>query len=207
MVNKSRSKTTRSLVKSNNSISRQTRFSRSSASKTLSPHSFTRFTNPVSIGKSTSDVGQGFTVSLADLSNSTEFTNLFDEYIITRVTAFITVTGINTPGGTYPIIYLYTDNDDSNAPASLNIALQVDPIRIVPFSASQPFIKHSFTPLVSLTAGGSGAMSARGWCDIAYPSIPWYGLKMWIQNYNTNVYTGTFIQIMFKVECQFRGVR
>lgn len=168
---------------------------------------FSRFTTPYSLPKSTADQGFGVSFNLADVVNSSEFTALFDEFRVVGVEVVAIVTGINTPGGTYPLLYTYPDFDDATAPSTQSVALQVTPLTVWAPSASNPVKRYRISPKLALTTGGSGAVASSAWADVAYPSIPWYGWKGWVANYNTSVYPGTFIQLMFKLDLEFRGVR
>jgi hypothetical protein len=171
-------------------------------------HSFTRFTTPFVLPKASADQGFAYSVALADVVSSAEFTALFDEYKVVGVEATFIVTGVSIPGGTYPVVYYYPDYDDATAPSAQSVALQVEGMKIWATSAVLPIKRWRIKPRAALTVGGPGAASEAGlWLDVAYPAVPNYGFKGWISNYNSSTYAGTFIQVVFKVELQFRSVR
>lgn len=129
--------------------------------------------------------GQAF--ALSDLPDYTEFTNLYDQYRITRIIIRmipVASTQYNAAPQVYctPTIHHVIDYDDANAPTSLAILQEYQNYRRQ--SMVKPF-KRSFIPcigqIIYYNLAGSGYSSrARTWLDCAYNAIPHYGFKYWI---------------------------
>jgi len=150
----------------------------------------------------------GFTFSQIPLS--TEFTTLFDQYIIDRVSVkFVPNKSDNQVGSTSDmgIFYLVTDYDDLNSPTSVDQMLQYADCRII-----RPL--YSFTkkivPKVTQALYGGGVFSSygssRSWVDVASNNVQHYGMKYWWESsYGTPPNTRIDVFVTYYFRC--KGLR
>lgn len=121
-----------------------------------------------------------FSFNLASLPDVTNFTALFDQYMIKRVkwtliprtTDTSLTTGVNNYNTqTYSVI----DWDDVVAPTSINDLCQYQNMKATQGSKIH---SRSFAPAVRITAEGTtNAPKQYQWLDLANTSVPHYGVK------------------------------
>jgi len=148
-----------------------------------------------------------YSFKLSDLPNYTEFTSLFDQYKIARVTLYFVQrnftqnisTSVSTPWFIYAI-----DKDDAVAPTAYSQLLEYPGSRIT--TMSRPH-KVSFVPMIATDVynGVSTAYSsASRFVDCTYPGVPHYGFKY---GFNFSTTAGVFsYDIFVKYRLLFRGV-
>ena len=148
--------------------------------------------------------------------NSSDFTNLFDQYRIDSVEMTIISSSTNsstaTPTTGEPVIWLFNDLDDAVAPTSVGQFLEREGLRTISFG-DHNVKKHRVYPRITVSAfqGVLPAYAAGGkyqWLDIAYPDIKYFGTKMYYDN--SGVANNTVIAnvtILFKYNMTFKGVR
>lgn len=172
-------------------------------------YAFVRGGNFTSIVISNSaDTFYGYSFALSDLPNYTEFTNLFDEYRIVRVSMRFMRSRIqvnNTATITVPYFLSLVDKDDSAAPASYNEMLQHPDCRIKDCSRN---LYLSFVPRFSMNIynGVTDAYGSRvGWIDCSNASVPHYGVKI---GFGTSAAANQYSYIVwFKYKVLCRGLR
>lgn len=167
-------------------------------SRTLNPsraYLFKRSFQGTSIlNNGTGNVNGGIAFTLADLPNATEFTTLFDQYMICAVkikfipqsnTLQTLTTGlVSNFCGTF---FYVVDYDDSTAPASTN---QICEYQTVKTRDPLREFKTYFKPKAVSTLFSGGATVNAGvlksqWLDVAAPTVPHYGFKyFWTQAIN-----------------------
>jgi len=138
------------------------------------------------------DTSIAMTFSLADLSSSSEFAALFDEYRIIQLRVFLEPVITAAGGNTYnnlPPIYTCIDPDDGIAPANLDTVLQFDTCQVDPVGGTGRIIERCFMPKFSMSAY-SGAFTSftnvspyTTWIDTASLSVQHYGLKVYWPNW------------------------
>jgi len=147
-------------------------------------HNFIRKVRFASITQHSSGVGTllstGYSFQLSDLPSSSEFTTLFDQYMIKKVElAFIPVANaIALTGSCSGQLTTVIDYDDANALATEGIAFQYESAQSTP--VWQPN-KRVVIPRIA-TAAYSGtftsfANSRAQWIDSGSPSVQHYGIK------------------------------
>jgi len=125
-------------------------------------------------------------VSLSNLSNSTEFTTLFDNYRFLQMQfTFMPVAGASTAnvGGYYGAFYTAIDTDDTNIPSSLSTLQEYNTCRVVQTGKAftRVFTPRAAIPVyVNSAVSGYSQMPVGSWCDAASPGINYYGLKVGI---------------------------
>jgi len=125
-------------------------------------------------------------ISLNNVVNYTEFTNLFDTFSIASVDVSFLFTrnssemGSSAVGDLIPILVTANDYDDATAPALISDLFQYDSCHF--HRLDQP-LTVSFKPRVAaslyLTAVTTAYSQPNGktWVDAGNAGCPWYGLK------------------------------
>lgn len=125
---------------------------------------------------------------LSDLTQSSTFAALFDQYRIERVrvhfksrnpAAFVANTA--SPNGSVPMGYIVVDRDDAGALTSISDTYQYDnAIAFNGYDSVTVDLVPSLTPAV-FSSGAFSGYSTRDsdgvWLDVANTSVPAYGIK------------------------------
>jgi len=124
-----------------------------------------------------------FAFQLSSLPNASEFINLFDMYKIDYVevtfrSQFNQQT-LTTASVVTPLLYTIIDLDDNASPVSLAAMENYQTCKVTRFDKD---ITRSFRPMFAVATGdATSATNAtslrRGWVDLAYDTVKWYGLK------------------------------
>lgn len=150
--------------------------------KQTTVYHFKRYTyNAASIINNTlNDTPFVTTFRLSDVPNSSEFQNLFDQYKIRGIKWKLMVRSSDyTSGITAPKVMTVVDKDDGLAPTNMAEILQYQNLKTTTFGKAhtryfKPNIAYQLgdlTTLVNMRAIGTG------WCDMANPNVPHYGIK------------------------------
>lgn len=125
--------------------------------------------------------------TLNDLPSVAEFTGLYDSYQITGVKLRFLYnrnasesSSAAGPGDSLPVITYVTDQDDGNAPSSIDDVLQYP--RAKTRRLDRPFTHFIKAPACQFEVYYNGVIPGysnmhRAWLDMTNPSIPHYGLK------------------------------
>lgn len=161
--------------------------------------------------------GFGFKFTLADLSQQSTFTDLFDQYRITKIECSLMPRAVTTHlsgtaiGTTPTYMYYAVDYDDGNAPTTVGELQQYGNCRTICMTPGT--VKHiSFKPHVAMAAF-SGAFTSYAnmtnqWLDCASPSVQHYGLKVIFPPGGAGVGVGSVaFDMVFKYYLSFRNVR
>ncbi len=145
------------------------------------------------------DVGRSYVGQLSQMPAVSEFTNLFDQYRITKVRLRFLLLRAGQIGSTgvinYPNISWAYDPNDSVTPVTLGDVTVYQNFGVQQFSEHNREIHIEFVPKVPIsTPGTTLALQGPTWCSTADTSQPWYGLKVWMQEYASTLTTGTVIQ-------------
>jgi len=166
--------------------------------------------------------------TLADLSNYTEYTALFDQYRIRRVQVSfrmcqdpesytqLNTTSAGNANNFYPDIYTTVDHDDTTAPAYADI-MQYDKLKTGLLSPRRWFTYTCHpTPNLQVYRGvattGYAMASSKLWLDCAQADIPHYGVKYYIDcatitGGGNNLLQNMKIEYRVKMWCQFKNQR
>ncbi len=134
----------------------------------------------------TVDVSGALSFHLNDFSDYLPLTEIFDAYRIIQVrTRFVAGTqlGVANPAGNPPL-HTVIDYDDDNALSALDDALEYDTWTVVPAGTS---FDRTLSPRTAMQVFGGGVTTAYAqnntdqWIDCAYPAVPFYGLKYYLQ--------------------------
>jgi hypothetical protein len=181
--------------------------------KTLAPltrdvHRFVRTVDVGNLATSASDKGWLFNVALADLPAYTEFSSLFDQYVIDKITWIFTwADASGTTAVYYPIMYLAPDYDGSGGtPGSTGDIMQR---RHYTASFNPNRTQHSFCirpRALGEVSGTSASLLPKGtWFDTTVPSVVFRGARAWIANYNTTL--GGTIRLEERVHFRCAGLQ
>jgi len=176
----------------------------------LQIHQFSRHVDDGTLVKSITDAGWAYAFNLQDLPNYTEFTALFDRWRIVNVEAtLIYQQSINTSTFCFPTLFASIDLNDASTPATLNQILERENTRVMPFSAAIAMHKISMKPrtLVQGVAGSLAVEVKDAWADCLVPAQDFYGLKFWMQNYNSTVSGSATIRLVFRYDLEFQTAR
>lgn len=154
-----------------------------------------------------------FQFAINDLPSYTEFTNLWDEFKICRITLhFVPRYMTNSIGSVaayrVPMFAYIVDKNDANVPTSLDELLQYPACKV---TNGLKTLRISFVPRVSTylyTGGASGYASKVSYVDCNYPATLHYGFKYYFENTATggaNVICSYNIWASYKI--RLRGVR
>ncbi len=159
------------------------------------------------------DTGVGRVFKLSNLPNTTEFTNLFDQFRIVRVEVeYVFSTHILASQAKYPRITFAVDYSDASNPASENDILQYENAETFQFGQVKHMFKRVFQPRAALASyqgafTGYGLANPNQWFDTNNSSIEYYGTKEWITNYNTTAATGATINVYHRYHLEFKNAR
>jgi hypothetical protein len=119
--------------------------------------------------------------ALSDLPSASDFTSLFDQWKIQQVTVKFMPASLPSNSNAFhlPPLYTVVDYDDNVLPTSIATLQQYSSLQVIP-SATVTHCR-TLTPRLATSVFGNGVLTnyanARLWCDSAYPSVAWYGLK------------------------------
>lgn len=137
----------------------------------------------------TTPISAGIAISLDQLPGFTEFTSLYDQYMIKGVSMNfqpLLTEGISSvvSGSTnvwgFPKLNTVIDFDDVTPPPTENVMLQYGSLKQTPAFKEH---KRYYVPKVrmaGLDTGGAvtaNVVKGRQWIDVVNPSVPHYGLK------------------------------
>lgn len=161
--------------------------------------------------------GLGCIFKLSDVVNYIEFTNLFDSYRIKGVSATIAMMAANQVGNGQwqyiPDLYYINDYDDGTPPPNYGVIQEYENCKVRKLSAEKT-VKLYFKPKptgVVYTGNpvvpGYANTAPGQWLDCSSANVEHYGLKMFVENYQTNLNGMPPIRIQFKYYLEFRTVR
>ncbi len=126
--------------------------------------------------------------TLADITNYSTYTTMFDSYRIAAVKIRFLPVGVeevvnlpsNATPALAPLIYTVIDYDDGNTPSSINSLINYSTLRMN--SMGKGFTRYYKPRIPGCIANSSGTIVAGStirppWLDCAQPSIAHYGLK------------------------------
>jgi hypothetical protein len=154
------------------------------------PYKFSRSFDIGNIPKAASDQGYAWPFALNMIPGSTEFTNLFDKYRITSIDLTFSYWQEGQVSGDvlWPAMYLFMDDDDAIIPTTKTSVLERMSVQRVSFSPTRQTISVLINPRwIQSRAGTSTNIAPRNsWIDMSTPAVQHYGVKAWVDYYNTN---------------------
>lgn len=145
------------------------------------------------------NMSHAYTVKLSDLPDYSEFTNLFDQYRIRKVIfRFEPTFDINDMqnAGSYSLKYVRSviDKNDNTPYSTEAMYFQHDTMRS--HAPNRVFTRTINLPSVAGMVYNGGVSTAYiqendKWVDMSNPSVPHYGLKVWVST--TGLATNTLL--------------
>lgn len=171
------------------------------------PYKFSRTFDIGTLPQGATDLGHAFPFGLTLLPNYSEFTTLFDRYRIRQVDIRIRCDKLETSGSytAYPTVWAYMDDDDASIPVSKSTVLERQSVRPFTFTESKKVYSISIQPRWLIDGTSKASLAPRNmWIDMSTPAVSHYGLKLWMENYNTsyNQFTGITMDATIHFECQ-----
>jgi len=168
-----------------------------------------RWASPTIVGAPTSNpllVGSVF--RLNDLPNVSDFTNLFDRYMITyvKINFYLKIdpSAQIAASATFPKIYMVRDYDDEAIiPGNINTLREAAKCVVRVLNPNRPVtigLRPATQSLTQLTATTTVRTPQwKQWIDLASPDVPYYALKWAIDDFtNTNYKLDVEYQYWFR---------
>lgn len=171
---------------------------------------FTRTTVPAVVAKINVDGGRGLTFNVGALPGSTDLFNMFKFYRIDRVeVCYQLVTPMVGATTACPNMWIALDHGSSATPISIDEVVAYSDVSHYQFGASNIEYKRTLkpSPLVASSGQTGIMMTSDTWINTTSLTIPHYGVKEWISNYNTVNTPNTFILYSVRYNITCRGAR
>lgn len=150
-------------------------------------------------------VGYAFEQKLSQLTNSSEFTNLFDQYMIKKIVVKLipkitqhNLATTTTGNSDLPQVHSVIDYDDATTPTSLNQLVEYQSYKM---TRGNQVHTRTFVPRVELSAGGAdSAPKPYQWIDCDSSSVNHRGMKVWFnapQSTGVSVYYDMLVKVYF----------
>ncbi len=170
-----------------------------------------RATAPIVLAKGVADQGFGQSFELAQLINFAEIQSLYDQYCIDKVQYVIELATPFISNGVYPYVAVAPDYTDVTAPVSASGVLELAQAKVFQFSPDRTRFSITLKPRPALSAYASavstGYMIPSGdtWFASVDSGVDHYGLKIWIQDYNTTISNITALRGFAVFHLKLRG--
>jgi len=162
-------------------------------------------------GSATADTTTAWSVKLEDFGNATQFTALYDQFRIKKLT-FALFPLMQAPAqyaaeqpsmACLPTLYTAIDYTD-DTPVGCDEILEYSNCKVMPFNTTCYRACYPKTNITTTT----GSMQLNGFIPTSNTTQRWYGLKASIQNLRTGSTTSEFYyQVMCKAEIEFKNVK
>lgn len=129
--------------------------------------------------------------NLGNLPAPSEFTNLFDRYMITYVKLYVylrvTPDAAASNVAHYPMMYVVRDYDDTNSPTAISELFQHAKVQRQIIRPDRPATIKLKPATLGLTYNSAVTSTYvpkwRQWIDMANTTVPHYGLKYGLENW------------------------
>jgi hypothetical protein len=163
----------------------------------------------VQLTPQTVDSGGVIQMTLGTLPNSSEFTNLFDQYMFEKITVRFRNARTTVPTGAgeaFPHIAFAIDYNDGTSPTTQADVLQYDTCKIHQFAeGGARTVQVSYRPRIAQSsASGNYSTDGNTWVNTSDTSAVWYGLKYFLTNWNSISFNQTILIYDVVVELALR---
>lgn len=165
------------------------------------------------ISTSPTDIGRAANfISLSNVPDVTDFTNLFDQFTIDSLEVHFVLPRAAISAGNsaiFPTLAFAYDPNDSTAPTTIGDVLSYDNVTVRQFSESNRQISFRIKPKMQQSLAAGAATSAVSlWCSTSTASTtPWLGFKFWLVDYNSTSTAGSVVTVYLKYHMRFRVPR
>jgi len=170
---------------------------------------FVRFAQYGNIGSSVAAFTNfAWTFRLNDVPNVSEFTSLFDQYRIKKVTLMLIPNQTESipSAANFGLMFRVIDYDDANLLTANTDYMQYQNCQLHPV-VFPGIMEIPVVPRIASAVYGGGAFTSYGntemWLDVASPSVEHYGVKLGISQTTVSV----AFQVVAKFELEFRNPR
>jgi len=169
------------------------------------PYKFSRSFDLGNLPLSSTDQGYAWPFALNQLPAVAEFTNLFDKYRITSIDMTFSLAREMIPNQNlvWPAMFLFMDDDDAAIPISKSSVLERMSVQRVSFAPTRQTISVKINPrwIQSRAGTSTNIASPSTWLDMSTPSVQHYGVKAWIDFYNTGTQSAISASGVMHFEC------
>lgn len=157
-------------------------------------HYFKRLVFRENISTAFNFYAAGYDFQLAHVPQVSEFTNLFDQFMLTKIVCQFHLkydSSAQTPTGSiFPLMWICTDHDDVVAPANVNEMRERQRTRRLVLYPNK-VLTHSISPstlteIYHTALTTSYSPQYKKWLDLNQSSTPYFGLKIFIDNLPSN---------------------
>jgi len=182
---------------------------RGRGNKQLDIHTYIRYYDAGNITATTSDTFGAAYFALSALPGVAEFTALYDQYRIDKITAIFLPQQTNAPvastGATTPVLLVAADYDDATAWTVMTQPLQYENLKFHEFNKRVDF---TFIPRMAVAAYsgtfGSFANVDPQWIDSASTNVQFYALKWGTNAVSSGNVAGW--RVYYKYYLSFRNI-
>lgn len=163
------------------------------------------------------DSGQGIFFTLQGLPNYTEFTTLYDKYVIDKVDIIMVlsteISAQSAAQAVYPVVQFSYDPDDATAPLSATQMLDRGNMEILAFGPNRTTFTRTVKPRIASAAyrgvatAGYSIAPAGTFVDSSSPDVQFFGARLWISNYNSVATPNTRINWYYRHYLRLRGTQ
>lgn len=174
--------------------------------RALNEHKFVRHSAATTVAQSSPAFEPGFgwtspqatIVSLADVTASSDFTNLYDQYMVTSCVLEVVCQRTTTASGSGASelsmgleLWVVTDVTDSNVPLSVADFNERSNLKKIPVGMDGKAEFYWKPRCVGVITGALGVAQPAGlekamWLSTTFPTIPHFGLKWGVRGLNTD---------------------
>lgn len=153
-------------------------------------HELLRSSSPGLLVSGPVDTSYRYTPSLSDFSNSADISGSWEMYRIKRLRFMLTCSTFNTASDLpFPRVVLLPDYNDSAA-VTLSSATGYEEAIEHTFTPTNPTLTVEIEPKVANAIYRNGVVLGYNalsspWIDSSYNDVPHYGIKLFIQDYNS----------------------
>lgn len=157
------------------------------------------------------DGGLAWSFKLSDVTDYTEFTTLYDAYVLDQVDILYVLEN-NNPGQ-YPVLMWAPDYDDAVIPTTDGVVSTHQNVKIHPFSENKRSVVLSVRPRALQNVYQAGVTSGYGWApesqiiDMGNVNVEHFGIKTWMSHYNSTDTPGARIRTFVTYHLRFVGQR
>lgn len=149
--------------------------------------------------------GYAFQQAFSQLPNYTDFTNLYDQYLIKKIVVKMipkisqhNLTSTTTGNADLPQVHSVVDYDDNTTPTSVQQLCEYQSYKM---TRGNQIHTRVFVPKIELNADSSvSAPKAYQWLDCDAPTLNHRGIKWWFSapsSANTSVYYDMLVKVYF----------
>lgn len=173
--------------------------------------SFVRIRENGLVAKAAVDGGLDWKFSFQDIPDYTDFTNLYDAYIMDEVEIHFNLrtVGTNNQQQDFPTLYVAPDYDGDGTPLAVAAVTTKERCKMHQLSQFHNTAKIVVRPRAATSIYKGGVTSAYGWSpsnqliDMNNVDVQMYGAVHWLAYYNSVITPNTYVSttLVYKFRC------